>query len=403
MLRNKPFHGGSFVRMFVLVVWVGTIGSARANTPKESLGEYFELLARADSPTSLALVEPSSRFWLKGAHSGWLEVNRYFYFHRPAGWKFTEQANAGDYMSIRVLFDSVNANQPWLTEFELVRAKSGWKIIAFTDITLRPFDEQSGSAQSLVFTYLEKARHALGTMAQGINQQEQARLEKYYGNGAGFWYALPTRSRLFLLWLEQQAPATYEIANTSTVGDKSSIVVEFMGTKGRAAGHRIKFEVVSRQSRLFITQYHDMERVLHQAELNKAADKVSTAIDKVTWRTDSPAATVSTQLEILRRAGSGPALYAVLPDIVERSKPLWASSRRAKATLGRLIGVFVAFNAQGRPVPTWELISAGTVVTAHIVNPESFKNVSKFMQAIQFSLSHQVNGWKIVDAVIFRE
>ena len=367
MLRNKPFHGGSFVRMFVLVVWVGTIGSARANTPKESLGEYFELLARADSPTSLALVEPSSRFWLKGAHSGWLEVNRYFYFHRPAGWKFTEQANAGDYMSIRVLFDSVNANQPWLTEFELVRTKSGWKIIAFTDITLRPFDEQSGSAQSLVFTYLEKARHALGTMAQGINQQEQARLEKYYGNGAGFWYALPTRSRLFLLWLEQQAPATYEIANTSTVGDKSSIVVEFMGTKGRAA------------------------------------DKVSTAIDKVTWRTDSPAATVSTQLEILRRAGSGPALYAVLPDIVERSKPLWASSRRAKATLGRLIGVFVAFNAQGRPVPTWELISAGTVVTAHIVNPESFKNVSKFMQAIQFSLSHQVNGWKIVDAVIFRE
>lgn len=372
-------------------------------SPEQRLDSYLQLLTHADAPTSAELIKPASAFWLKGVHSDWVSVSRYLALHRPSRWTFSDQVAAGDYMSLKVQFSSRNSATPWITEFELVKAHNLWKITAFSSITQRALDDQTTSAQSLLETYLKQAQQAIKAIHAEQDKSEKDRLEKYYGSGAGYWDSVDIQSRMFLLWLKQKSPNTYQITDDSTTKETGSVTVTFHGVKHHPNGYPIRFEVIRKQQHLFIASYHDIKREKQKAETDKAVAAVTSDLNQVTANSSTPEATVRSQLEILQTAGKGSALYAVMPKIAEQSKPLWTSSRKARASLGRLVGVYAGLNSPGTDDIEWAFSTEDKTVTASISNLDALGSVSALLKGVRFTLVQQSDGWKIDQAVIFRD
>lgn len=410
--NNKKYSHKKYARLSTLVVGLmlsmvlSVPRPALAQTAEQRLSEYFQLLADADTPTSPKLIKPVSAFWHKGVHSNWVGVSRYFLMHQPTQWTFGDQLNAGDYMAIQVLFNSRNADLPWVTEFELVKAHSGWKITEFADLTLRPFDEQTGTPPRLVDTYLQQTQLAIENMNTVAEPSEKMRLEKYYGAGAGFWQVSnAVKSRQLMLFLQQKQPESYRIADVEpdvTHADKTAVTVVFEGIKHHPDGYPLQFDVIKQQKRLFISTYYDVNADKRRVDFNRAKGAVTEALDQLNSDMHTAEATVQSQLDILKAAGTGPGLYAAMPDIAEQSKPLWHQSRSAKADLGRLVGLYAGFNGQGAVVPEWALTADGAVVTARLSNAKQLGAITKLLSGVRFTLVQQDGGWKIKHAVILR-
>ena len=113
------------------------------------------------------------------------------------------------------------------------------------------------------------------------------------------------------------------------------------------------------------------------------------------------------QLNILAGAGQGAALYQVMSEIVERSEPLWVSSKAARASLGRLVGMYAGMSAQAF-FPDWKLVAEARdgekqAVIARPHSPDGMGAFSSLFDGIRFQTIHASEGWKIEHATAFRD
>ena len=130
-------------------------------------------------------------------------------------------------------------------------------------------------------------------------------------------------------------------------------------------------------------------------------------MEQVTAGNDSSRQVVDSQLNILAGAGQGAALYQVMSEVVERSEPLWIPSKAARASLGRLVGMYAGMSAQALS-PDWNLVAEAQegkkqVVIARPHSSEGLGAFSSLFDGIRFQTIHASEGWKIEHATAFRD
>ena len=175
------------------------------------------------------------------------------------------------------------------------------------------------------------------------------------------------------------------------------VAVGFADTK-RGGPALIRLTVVEDDARLFITQYENVavrEREAERAQTKRAA--LDALADTATGN-KSPEAIVRSQLDILAQAGAG--ITQVMNEVVEQSEPLWISSKSARASLGRLIGMYAGL-AAASGLPKWSLVRDAEIVTATPTNPDELGGFSMMLKGIRFEVVQQ-DGWKLVSATAFR-
>ncbi len=389
-----------------LLLLAALSNSAQAQLPESGISEklesYLTLIAKSDSPTNPAIFQDASAYWLKGVHGNHLAVARFFVLHSPDDWHLEGTQSAGDYAAIEVAFGSVNYGQPWRARFELARTASGWQIAEFEDLTIRPFDEVGADPGKLVMAYL-------GIMQTIIRSDDSAepetaqRIKQFYQPGAGFWRGYAVNAVPLYLWLEQQTPAQPSLVSIEANDPSSVVTVRFATTKRENTPAFIKLSVEEVQNRLFITGYENMaasQLKAAQAEVKAAS---LAAVNSTQVSAESPEALVRSQLAMLQQAGPGMPL--VMSELVERSEPLWISSKTARASLGRLIGVFSGL-ASLENSPAWELDSSSATnpatVTARLSNPDELGAYSALLKGVRFEVVQQPAGWKLSSATPYR-
>jgi hypothetical protein len=129
-----PFHRNSIVWAGIILVAMLT-PQLQATEPaiEQRLQQYFQLLNSTSGPTDPGIFSAASGYWLKGIHGQHISVSRFFLLHEPGEWQVEEVQQAGDYAAVTISFDSANYSQPWLVQFELLRAG-----LLMTMIRLRP-------------------------------------------------------------------------------------------------------------------------------------------------------------------------------------------------------------------------------------------------------------------------
>lgn len=369
---------------------------------EQRLEGYLQLLNSAPSPTDPTILTEASDFWLKGVQGQHTSVSRFFLLHDPGEWQLEEVQQAGDYAAVIASFESANYSQPWRAQFELLRTEADWMLTEFSDQTLRPFDDSGKTQVDLIIAYLEVIEAAI-TLRDSTDDAEQLkRIKLFYEPGAGFWKSGAVYSVAFMLWMDQQAPRSYEVSSAT----ENEVTVRFNETR-RRGDQSVRFSIVEESGRYYIAQYVN-EAVEQQQEAWEAiAEQSLEALEQVSAGDSTSIQVVGSQLDILAGAGQGGGLYTVMNEVLERSEPLWVSSKTARSSLGRLISIYAGLSSQAAS-PEWEFVSEGgggsaQVVIARPVNSESLGAFSSLLDGIRFRTIRGTDGWKIEHAVAFRD
>ncbi len=385
----------------VVTLHVASAGAATETSIEQRLDQYFQLIDSAPSPTDLVLLKNASDFWLKGVHGQHPSVARFFQLHEPQQWRFSDLQQAGDYAAITVAVESLNYAQPWLLQFELLKSDSNWMITDYRDVTLRPYDDTGKSTAEVVMAYLDVISTALTLRSNTDKPDQLQRIKRFYEPGAGFWKNGAVYSVAFMLWLEQQTPKAYALVAV----DDTDVSVSFSDTR-RGETQIVRFGTAKEDGHFFINQYTNLaaeER--RQAEEVLAGESLQ-ALAQVTASNDSSTQVVQSQLDILASAGKGPALYAVMSEVAERSQPLWLPSKSARSSLGRLIGIYAGLSTQ-TAAPRWTLTIETSeadrqVVVARPQNPQDLGAFATLLDGIRFQTIKSEDHWKIEHAVAIR-
>jgi|TARA_R110002072_G_scaffold81883_1_gene187129 hypothetical protein len=369
---------------------------------EQRLQQYFQLLNSTSGPTDPGIFSAASGYWLKGIHGQHISVSRFFLLHEPGEWQVEEVQQAGDYAAVTISFDSANYSQPWLVQFELLRADGNWMLTEFSDQTLRPFDDNDKTQTELVIAYLEVIEAAIALRSNTDDTEQLNRIKLFYEPGAGFWKSGAVYSVGFMLWIDQQEPRSYAVTRAT----ESEVTVRFNETR-RRGDQSVRFTMVKDSGRYYIAQYVNEALEQQQEAQEIIADQSLEALEQLSSSDSTPKQVVSSQLDILAGAGKGAALYTVMNEVVERSEPLWVSSKTARSSLGRLIGIYAGMSVQA-PSPTWEFVLEGAedntqVVIARPNNPEELGAFSSLLDGIRFQTIRGSGGWKIEHAVAFRD
>ena len=358
----------------VMSLWFALAGGARAEAAEDeltgTLDAYLAMIGAASSPTDPGIFKAASSYWLKGVQGNHPAVARFFLLHGASDWVFENRQSAGDYAAIETHFHSLNYSRPWRTRFELARANSGWKITHFEDLTLRPFDDTGATPSDLVLAYLQTMQ---AVTAEGLETDPvmQQRIKGFYQPGAGFWKGSAVKALPVYLWMKQQLPQHPQVTSVLEAAAERVVTVRFAQTKGSDQPSDIRFIVTRENNRLYITGYENVAASDRREQLEQTRDTTLEAMASTTVSTVTPEALVRSQLQILQQAAPG--MATVMSEVMERSEPLWVSSKQARASLGRLIGIYSGLGATAQE-PEWELESEEEgdqhTIIARAANPE---------------------------------
>ncbi|MCX2978770.1 hypothetical protein [Candidatus Marimicrobium litorale] len=397
------YHRHNVVRACVILVALcATKLYATESDIEQRLESYFQLLNSASRPTDPVIFSEASQFWLKGVQGQHPSVSRFFLLHDPDEWQMENVQKAGDYAAVTVSFDSSNYTQPWLAQFELLSVNGEWMLTEFSDQTQRPFDDSSRSQSEFVMAYLQTIEAAIALRAGTDDSDELNRIKLFYEPGAGFWKRGTLDSVGFMLWLDQQSPRSYEVI--SAMG--SEVTVRFNNTR-RRGDQAVRFTTIEEGDRYYLTQYINEALEQQQQVQEEIAAQSIQSMEQVTAGNDSSRQVVDSQLNILAGAAQGAALYQVMSEVVERSEPLWIPSKAARASLGRLVGMYAGMSAQALS-PDWNLVAEAQegkkqVVIARPHSSEGLGAFSSLFDGIRFQTIHASEGWKIEHATAFRD
>ena len=397
------YHRHKLVRACVILVALcATKLYATESAIEQRLESYFQLLNSVSRPNTPVIFTEASQFWLNGVQGQHPSVSRFFLLHDPVDWQIQDVQNAGDYAAVTISFDSSNYTQPWLVQFELLRVNGTWMLTEFSDQTLRPFDDSIGSQSEFVMAYLQTIEAAI-TLRDGTDDGEELnRIKRFYEPGAGFWKQDTLDSVGFMLWMDQQSPQSYEVIS-ATGGE---VTVRFNETR-RRGDQVVRFTTIEEGGRYYLTQFINEELQRQQEAQEEIAAQSMQSLEQVTAGNDSSRQVVDSQLNILAGAGQGAALYQVMSEVVERSEPLWVPSKAARASLGRLVGMYAGMSAQA-PSPDWILVAEARdgekqVVIARPRSSDGLGSFSSLFDGIRFQTVHASEGWKIEHATAFRD
>jgi hypothetical protein len=397
------YHRHNVVRACVILVALcATKLYATESDIEQRLESYFQLLNSAPRPTDPVIFSEAKQFWLKGVQGQHPSVSRFFLLHDPDEWQMENVQKAGDYAAVTIAFDSSNYTQPWLAQFELLSVNGEWMLTEFSDQTQRPFDDSSRSQSEFVMAYLQTIEAAIALRAGTDDSDELNRIKLFYEPGAGFWKRGTLDSVGFMLWLDQQSPRSYEVI--SAMG--SEVTVRFNNTR-RRGDQTVRFTTIEEDDRYYLTQYINEALEQQQQVQEEIAAQSIQSMEQVTAGNDSSRQVVDSQLNILAGAGQGAALYQVMSEVVERSEPLWIPSKAARASLGRLVGMYAGMSAQALS-PDWNLVAEAQegkkqVVIARPHSSEGLGAFSSLFDGIRFQTIHASEGWKIEHATAFRD
>ncbi len=397
------YHRHNIVKVCVILVALcATKLYATESAIEQRLESYFQLLNSASRPTGPAIFSEASQFWLKGVQGQHPSVSRFFLLHDPGEWAVKDIQKAGDYAAVTIAFDSSNYTQPWLTQFELLSVNGVWMLTEFNDQTQRPFDDSSGSQSEFVMAYLQTIEVAIAQRDGTDDSEELNRIKLFYESGAGFWKPGTVYSVGFMLWMDQQAPRSYEVISAID----SEVTVRFNDTR-RRGDQAIRFTVSEERGRYYLVQYINEALEQQQKAQEEVAVQSMQSLEQVTVGNNSSRQVVDSQLNILAGAGQGSGLYQVMNEVVERSEPLWVTSKAARASLGRLVGIYAGMSAQALS-PDWNLAVEALdgkkqVVIARPHSSEDLGAFSSLFDGIRFQTIQASEGWKIEHATAFRD
>lgn len=397
------YHRHNTVKVCVILVALcATKLYATESAIEQRLESYFQLLNSASRPTDPAIFSEASQFWLKGVQGQHPSVSRFFLLHDPGEWAVKDIQKAGDYAAVTIAFDSSNYTQPWLTQFELLSVNGVWMLTEFNDQTQRPFDDSSGSQSEFVMAYLQTIEVAIAQRDGTDDSEELNRIKLFYESGAGFWKPGTVYSVGFMLWMDQQAPRSYEVISAID----SEVTVRFNDTR-RRGDQAIRFTVSEERGRYYLVQYINEALEQQQKAQEEVAVQSMQSLEQVTVGNNSSRQVVDSQLNILAGAGQGSGLYQVMSEVVERSEPLWVTSKAARASLGRLVGIYAGMSAQALS-PDWNLVAEAQegkkqVVIARPHSSEALGAFSSLFDGIRFQTIQASEGWKIEHATAFRD
>lgn len=397
------YHRHNIVKVCVILVALcATKLYATESAIEQRLESYFQLFNSASRPTDPAIFSEASQFWLKGVQGQHPSVSRFFLLHDPGEWAVKDIQKAGDYAAVTIAFDSSNYTQPWLTQFELLSVNGVWMLTEFNDQTQRPFDDSSGSQSEFVMAYLQTIEVAIAQRDGTDDSEELNRIKLFYESGAGFWKPGTVYSVGFMLWMDQQAPRSYEVISAID----SEVTVRFNDTR-RRGDQAIRFTVSEERGRYYLVQYINEALEQQQKAQEEVAVQSMQSLEQVTVGNNSSRQVVDSQLNILAGAGQGSGLYQVMNEVVERSEPLWVTSKAARASLGRLVGIYAGMSAQALS-PDWNLAVEALdgkkqVVIARPHSSEDLGAFSSLFDGIRFQTIQASEGWKIEHATAFRD
>jgi len=307
--------------------------------------------------------------------------------------------SAGDYSALTVSFDSIIWDRPWKTRFEFVKRDEQWKLTAFEDLTQRAVDDSKLSANDFVLAYLKQAGIAANLLNTTTDKDEKKRIEQYQISGAGFWKSNPIKSRLFILWLQQKTPTDWKLLETSVPSEATAkVIINFNGVKHHKTGYSLTFDIINENNHWLIKNYYNRQTQTRLETRKITSDIAAKEISNVQLNQDSAESVVRSQLKILEYASSG-AGVSILSELAKKSKPLWLKSRKARASLGRMLGI----SANLKEPHQWILAKQGESAEKQILIV-TFTTPMKLLliKGIRFIVLKQDDIWKIKEATLFR-
>ena len=389
------------ISLCVLVGFAASV-AAQAHRAEKMLDEYLDTSLQAvRAGNGLCLVE-TSRYWIS-KHSKYPQAIRYLRLHDPDGWRHTNQRSAGDYMSVEVHFQSKNWTHPWQTRFELLKKKDQWLITDFEDLTIRPLTHEPDTSETIgaiVDRYLETALVGVALSDKRGTEAGTKRILEFYNSGAGFWFT-PLKSKLFFLWLKQNRPVTLPTARVDGIkGEVASVAVTLRGSGRRKSETAFRFALEKdkrRKHRWFIRDYEDVGLKHQQDTLAAAAQDARSGVHEV--EQSSAHTVVRSQLAILSASKEVTLQASVMTEIIQKSRPLWADTKRARASLGRLMAMHSTLSSKSHI--QWQLATETSAQDADIVVATPSPALTLF-NGIRFTVADSGGQWLIQSAVLFR-
>ena len=391
------------ISLCVLVGFAASV-AAEAHRAEKTLDEYLDTSLQAvRAGDGLSLVE-TSRYWIS-KHSKYPQAIRFLRLHDPDGWTYTNQRSAGDYMSVEVHFQSKNWTHPWQTRFELLKKKDQWLITDFEDLTIRPLTHEPDTPEAIgaiVDRYLETALAGVALSEERGTEAGTKRILEFYNSGAGFWNT-PLQSKMFFLWLKQNRPATLPTARVDWIkGEVASVAVTLRGSGRRNSQTTFRFALEKdqrRKHRWFIRDYEDVALKHHQDTLAPAAQDPQWGVREIEVEQSSSHTVVRSQLAILSASKEVTLQVAVMTEIIRKSRPLWADTKRARASLGRLIAMHSTLSSKSHM--QWQLATEPSAQDADIVVATP-SPASTLFNGIRFTVAGSGGQWLIQSAALFR-
>ena len=387
-----------------ILVGFATSVAAQAHRAEKTLDEYLDTSRQAvRAGDGLSLVE-TSRYWIS-KHSQYPQAIRFLHLHDPDGWTYTNQRSAGDYMSVDVHFQSKNWTHPWQTRFELLKKKDQWLITDFEDLTIRPLTHEPETPEAIVTIvdrYLETALAGVALSDERGTEAGAKRILEFYNSGAGFWNT-PIKSKMFFLWLKQNRPVTLPAARVDGIkGEVASVAVTLRGSRRHKSETAFRFALEKdkrRKHRWFIRDYEDVALKHQQDRLAATAQDAQSGVRQVAIEQSSSHTVVRSQLAILSASKEATLQAAVMTEIIEKSQPLWADTKRARASLGRLMAMHSTLSAKSDM--QWQLVTQPSTQDDDVVVATPIPALILF-NGIRFTVADSGGQWLIQSAVLFR-
>jgi hypothetical protein len=378
----------------VMILSLSTV--AVADPGRDHLEVYLtELLAAVGQGKEAILFKPSKHWSSPKNH---FSVIQFIKRHQPVSWSLGEVKKAGDYMAINVVFRTRFWEHPWMTSFELIRQGERWWVADFTDITRRPLTTEPDGAKELFSIWLDQAVEGMVQIDQSADKTSSNAISRYYHSGMGFW-SNPLKSRLWFLWLTSNHPEP--VARIEVVSEGVSVTslkASFSGGKIRQPTTSFLFSMEVKDGKWSITGYENMATSERQKKRVESARQFMEQMAGVEMEQGSAEATVRSQLAILAAAAEGSNKPTLMTEILRQSEPLWAVTKKARSSLGKLIAMSMA--VQGSQEQWSVELESGTAQRGYVVAVPASEG--PLFKGIRFELTPEESVWVIQSAVLFR-